>query len=324
MNENQILPCCEPVSPIPLRQINPPDHILVVEDDVDIRQMNVEALVRAGFQVDAAEDGAAAWQSLNSQSYDLMITDHNMPKISGLELLKKLHAVRMGLPVIMATGTVPTAEFTRCPWLQPAATLLKPYTLEELLQTVQQILRETNPPADNSQLFMYRELPAVKVAPATAAAEVWSRNAKNSVRRILAVDEDHDIRLLYADALTGAGYQVEFAADGLAAWEALQARHYDLLITEHAMPKLTGMELVRKLRAAHMALPVVMAAGRLPAHELTRNPTLQLAAVLMKPFAIDVLLDTVKFVLSANYGLTAPNSPRPNRSRALMVDNLQS
>ena len=48
-----------------------------------------------------------------------------------------------------------------------------------------------------------------------------------------------------------------------------------------------------------MALPVVMAAGRLPTDELARNPSLQLAATLVKPFTIDTLLDTVKNILRA-------------------------
>ena len=55
--------------------------------------------------------------------------------------------------------------------------------------------------------------------------------------------------------------------------------------------------MVRKLRAARMALPVVMAARRLPIEELAQNPRLQLAATLAKPFAIDALLDTVKNLL---------------------------
>jgi len=46
-----------------------------------------------------------------------------------------------------------------------------------------------------------------------------------------------------------------------------------------------------------MALPVVMAAGRLPIEELARNPSLQLAATLAKPFPVAALLDTVKNVL---------------------------
>jgi DNA-binding response OmpR family regulator len=121
---------------------NPPPRILVVEDEPDIRQLNTEVLINSGYQVDAAEDGAAAWQALISGSYDLLITDHDMPKVSGVELVKKLRATRMALPVIVATGTLPTKElFTRYPWLQPAAILPKPYTVEELLGTVQEVLR---------------------------------------------------------------------------------------------------------------------------------------------------------------------------------------
>jgi DNA-binding response OmpR family regulator len=122
----------------------------------------------------------------------------------------------------------------------------------------------------------------------------------NSSRRILVVDGDSDLRQLYADALAGPGYHVDAAEDGAAAWEALKANRYHLLITEHETPNLTGVELVKMLRAARMSLPVVMAAGRLPTHELARNPSLQLAATLSKPFAVDALLDTVKNVLRAN------------------------
>ena len=95
------------------------------------------------------------------------------------------------------------------------------------------------------------------------------------------------------------GYHVDAAEDGAAGWEALQANRYHLLITEHDLPNLTGVELVKKLRAARMALPIVMAAGRLPTHELARNPSLRLAATLSKPFVLDALLDTVKNVLRA-------------------------
>jgi DNA-binding response OmpR family regulator len=118
-------------------------RILVVEDEAPVRQLNAEVLTRAGYEVDAAEDGAAAWEALNGDSYDLLITDNGMPRLSGLELLKKLRAARMELPVIMATGTLPTQEFAQSPWLRPAATLEKPYTIEELLRTVKKVLRAT-------------------------------------------------------------------------------------------------------------------------------------------------------------------------------------
>jgi len=137
--------------------------------------------------------------------------------------------------------------------------------------------------------------------------------------RILVVDEDSDLRLLYADVLAPRGYHIDAAEDGAAGWEALQANNYNLLITEHSLPKLTGIELVRKLRAAHMAVPVVMAAGRLPTPELTRNSSLQLAAMLPKPFAVDELLDTVKKVLRVTASpreLIAPLPYRQNQPSA--------
>jgi len=134
-------PAGEPVnSPV---QREPCQRILVVEDDDDIRRLNTEVLMQHGYQVDAAEDGAAAWAALQQEGYDLLITDHDMPSVTGVELLKKLHGARMDMPVIMATGAFPESEFDRFPWLQPAATLLKPYTLEELLNTVREVLRAT-------------------------------------------------------------------------------------------------------------------------------------------------------------------------------------
>ncbi len=135
-------------------QTNLPDHILVVEDDVFFRRLNAKVLAQSGYEVDTAEDGEAAWWALNTSSYDLLITDNRMPKVSGVDLLKKLRAARMDLPVIMATGTLPKEEFARYPWLQPAATLLKPYTSEEMLRTVKKVLREAAGNGDESQLMI--------------------------------------------------------------------------------------------------------------------------------------------------------------------------
>jgi DNA-binding response OmpR family regulator len=120
---------------------NSPKRILVVDDEGDIRRLNAEVLKRSGYEVDTAEDGAAGWEALKANGYDLLITDHDMPKLSGVDLLNKLHGARMTLPVIMATGILPAQELTRSPWPQLAATLLKPYTIEVLVNTVREVLR---------------------------------------------------------------------------------------------------------------------------------------------------------------------------------------
>ena len=118
-------------------------RILVVEDDRVLLELNTSVLLLSGYEVEAAADGAAAWRALNNDGYDLLLTDNDMPELSGVELLKKLRAARMALPVIMATGTSPEEEFARQPWLKPAATLLKPFTSEQMLRTVEKVLRAT-------------------------------------------------------------------------------------------------------------------------------------------------------------------------------------
>ncbi len=150
--DTDILPTKGADSPCLQGRMNPPHRILVVDDEASIRQLITSALVDSGYHVDAAEDGADAWEALQVNHYDLLITDNNMPNVSGVELLQKLHATRHALPVIMATGILPREEFTRKPWLEPAATLLKPYTLADLLKTVKAVLcairgsREQNVP----------------------------------------------------------------------------------------------------------------------------------------------------------------------------------
>jgi DNA-binding response OmpR family regulator len=115
-------------------------RILVVEDDMAIRQLNAQVLVGSGYEVDEAEDGAAGWKALRAGNFDLLITDHDMPRLSGLELVKKVRCARMTLPVVLASGSLHAEELERHPWLRLAATLLKPYSPQQLLETVKEVL----------------------------------------------------------------------------------------------------------------------------------------------------------------------------------------
>jgi DNA-binding response OmpR family regulator len=133
----------KPASVPPQHKPNPSQCILVVEDDRDIRRFSAEKLINSGYHVDAAGDGAVAWDALQLNSYNLLITSQHLPKVSGVELLYKIHNARMSLPIIMATRNLPTWEFTLHPWLQPATMLLKPYTYEKLLGTVKNVLYST-------------------------------------------------------------------------------------------------------------------------------------------------------------------------------------
>jgi len=111
-----------------------------VDDDNAICQLSADALTSSGYQVETAEDGAAGWEKLLANNYDLLITDNTMPRVSGIELVKMLRSARMSLPVVMASGTPPAEALNGNSSLQLAATLLKPFTMDELLGTVEKAL----------------------------------------------------------------------------------------------------------------------------------------------------------------------------------------
>jgi DNA-binding response OmpR family regulator len=140
-------PSCDKAigAPTPTQgQTNPSRRILFVDDNIAVREASAKVLICSGYHVDVAEDGEAGWKALHATSYDLLITDHNMPKLSGVELVKKLRSAHMKLPVVLASGALPMEELSQNPWLQFAATLLKPFTIDELLQTVKEVLGAAN------------------------------------------------------------------------------------------------------------------------------------------------------------------------------------
>jgi two-component system OmpR family response regulator len=144
----------DPAAPSTPKKCNPPHRILVVDDDNDVRQLSVDGLIDAGYEVEAVKDGVAGWEALQADSYDLIITDNMMPRMTGIEMLEKLRAAQTSLPVIMATSSLPTHEFDRKPWLKPDAVLQRPFTLEELLLTVKEVLRkEDNEDAHSNPLL---------------------------------------------------------------------------------------------------------------------------------------------------------------------------
>ena len=129
-----------------------PQRILVVEGDPFLRHLSAEVLIRHGYEVNAAEDGAAALKELQAIHYNLLITDFELPKINGLGLIKKLRAARLALPVVMVAEKLPARELARNPWLQPAATLLKPFAIDTLLATVKVVLCAVHNPREQVAL----------------------------------------------------------------------------------------------------------------------------------------------------------------------------
>jgi len=267
-------------------------RILVADDKPLILHLFTMVLSDAGYEVDPAEDGAIAWDMLHLNRYDLLITDNEMPNVSGI------HAASLTLPVILMSGTMPTEELARQPWLEPTARLPKPFALAELLATIKKILFEADSSAGKTQLIPMID---IKPKPVEEMAIITpTRRQMNPPQRILVVDDNCDTRQLSIDALVGSGYDAEGVLDGVAGWEAVQTYDYDLVITDNKMPRMTGVEMIGKLRSANISVPIIMATGNLPLDEFSRRPWLKPDAMLQRPFSDDDLLTTVKNVLGTD------------------------
>jgi DNA-binding response OmpR family regulator len=120
---------------------------------------------------------------------------------------------------------------------------------------------------------------------------------QNPARRILVVDDDPDSRQLSVDVLVSVKFEVDAAVDGADGWELLRLKDFDLVITDNKMPRVTGVELIEKMRRTGVLLPVIMVAGQVPTLEFEREPWLMPDATLQRPFSNDDLLATVKRVL---------------------------
>jgi DNA-binding response OmpR family regulator len=118
-------------------------YILMCDDEPTIIRAAEIKLARAGFEVAICPDGQAAWESIQLRRPDLLISDCQMPRLGGLDLLKRLreHEATRDLPVFMLTGKgfeLPIDELKEKYGL--LGVIAKPFSPRELLHTVEATL----------------------------------------------------------------------------------------------------------------------------------------------------------------------------------------
>jgi len=119
---------------------NPHGHLLVVEDDPEMRDLLKKVLEKAGHQVAAAGNGLEALALLPQQSFDLVVTDMRMPLGGGLSLLEAIPTASPGTPVIIVTAFGDRDSRIRAIQLGAAAFISKPLRMAELTAAVQAAL----------------------------------------------------------------------------------------------------------------------------------------------------------------------------------------
>ncbi|MCX6031774.1 MAG: response regulator [Chloroflexi bacterium] len=119
-------------------------RILIADDDADLRTLFSLSLLRSGYDITVADDGAVAWQKLTTQAPDLLITDITMPVLDGLALLRRLRADgHPTLPVVVVSAHAEQHAAA----LQAGANafLAKPVGLAQLRTVVEALLTPGQP-----------------------------------------------------------------------------------------------------------------------------------------------------------------------------------
>lgn len=117
-------------------------------------------------------------------------------------------------------------------------------------------------------------------------------------KRILVVDDDPDVHCLLALALRDTGRHLEFAVDGVEGLKKFENGRWDLVITDVIMPRMDGMELLRRLRRSRPEVPVVVMTVETTAEKIVSAIRDHAFAWLRKPFAAEVVRETVDSALN--------------------------
>ena len=120
-----------------------PRRILIAEDSSQTRQQLKTLLEADGaFQVDTADDGAAALQALDQQAYSFFLTDLRMPKLDGLELIEAVRERQLAVTVIVLSGHGSIDQAVRAMRLGAYDFLTKPIDLDHLRLVLERATRE--------------------------------------------------------------------------------------------------------------------------------------------------------------------------------------
>lgn len=121
-------------------------RILVCDDEMHIRRAVASRLASAGFDVETANDGDLAWEVIERDPIDLLVTDCQMPGLDGIELARRVRSREetRQIPIVLLTAKgfeLDEAQLTDA--LSPFLIVPKPFSPRELLQIVQEMRTAT-------------------------------------------------------------------------------------------------------------------------------------------------------------------------------------
>jgi diguanylate cyclase (GGDEF)-like protein len=146
------------LSPILPDEARKPPEILVVDDDPMVREILVESIRLAGFDVDSCQDAEEALQKTGLSEYDLILTDMKLPGLDGLALIERLKSGNSDTDVIVITGYGSIENAVSCMKVGALDYLIKPFTVDQIQVAVQKALEHRDLRRRALERELYREL----------------------------------------------------------------------------------------------------------------------------------------------------------------------
>jgi len=268
--------------------------IFLVVDDMDgMRRIVVRNLHQMGLKnVVTANNGADAWRMIQSQPIDAVITDWNMPVMSGLSLLKTIRASpQFGtLPVLMMTAETERHQVKVAIEAGASDFIIKPFSANSLETKLKNVIRTPLPAEADSARPGRTKVPsatgpsAISEPPAIILSEEFkSRLAREAT--LLAVDDMSD-NLDVLVELLGDEYLVKAANSGERALKILASGKLpDLILLDVMMPGMDGFEVCRRIKAnpATADIPVIFLTAMSEVTDVTRGFELGAVDFVTKP-----------------------------------------
>ncbi len=132
--------------------IYPPPSVLVVEDDVELRQMLADALESAGFAAAQASDGLDALERLKAFAYDALVVDLNLPDANGMEVLEDATGRYPGIKAVVITGYGGVSEAVAAMKHGAVDFLIKPFQMGQLARVLETAITERQLRVENAEL----------------------------------------------------------------------------------------------------------------------------------------------------------------------------
>lgn len=253
-----------------------------MDDEVEIREMLTEYLAAHGFEVLEAGNGLEALLHVKRARPHAVVLDLAMPRLGGLDALKRIRAFDPTIDVVIASGQLDDDVRRRAIAMGARAALSKPLELPDLLAA----LGGAQGP-----------VPRSPAAPETRAGRLPpSPTSAGPQGKVLVIDDDPDIRTMLEEFLAESGYEVTAAADGVAALRAIEGGP-DVALLDIAMPGLSGLEALPAIRAVAPDVVVIMVSGTSDVEVARRALALGAFDYVVKPVDLPYLTQSLQTAL---------------------------